>query len=87
MNGLAKSANWIILEGLKIRLDLAKGGWVEELTCVLLSYRVTIHIDTKETLFKLTFGHDAIILVEIRQPSNHISNYSEETNDWLRVES
>ena len=64
-NGLAEVANRTILEGLKKRLDSAKGLWAKQLPSVLWSYRTTVHTDTKETPFRLTFGQDAIIPVEI----------------------
>ena len=64
-NGLAEAANRTILEGLKKRLDLAKGLWAKQLPSVLWSYRTTIHTDTKETPFRLTFGQVAVIPVEI----------------------
>ena len=67
INGLAEAANRTILEGLKKRLDSTKGMWVEQLPSVLWSYRTTVHMDTKETPFRLTFRQDAIIPVEIRQ--------------------
>ena len=69
---------------MKKRLDLAKKGWVKELPCVLWSYKMTIHMDTKETPFKLTFGQDTVILIDIGQTSN-VFNYSEEINDRLRA--
>ena len=48
-------------------MDSAKRAWVEELLSMLWSYRMTVHTDTKETPFRLTFGQDAFILMEIRQ--------------------
>ena len=45
-----------------------------------------IHLDIKETPFRLTFEHDAIILVEIGQTSNHVSSYSQEIDDMIQVE-
>ena len=64
---------------------MIKWGWVEELSYVLWSYRMTIHFNTKETPFKLKFGQDIIILIEVEHPSSHVSNYSKDVNDWLRV--
>ena len=69
-NGLAEAANRTILEGLKKRLDSVKGLWAEQLPSVLWSYRTTVHTDTKETPFRLTFGQDAVIPVEIGQATD-----------------
>nr|XP_025673928.1 uncharacterized protein LOC112773098 [Arachis hypogaea] len=68
-NGQVKSANKIILLGLKKRLDNKKGAWADELTSVLWSYRTTEQSSTGETPFRLTYGLDAVIPVEIGEPS------------------
>ncbi|XP_072094177.1 uncharacterized protein [Arachis hypogaea] len=68
-NGQVESANKIILLGLKKRLDNKKGAWADELASVLWSYRTTEQTSTKETPFRLTYGLDAIIPVEVGEPS------------------
>ncbi|XP_025692656.1 uncharacterized protein [Arachis hypogaea] len=50
-NGQVESANKIILQGLKKRLDGKKGAWADELASVLWSYRTTEQSSTKETPF------------------------------------
>ncbi|XP_057755308.1 uncharacterized protein LOC130974437 [Arachis stenosperma] len=64
-----ESANKIIIKGLKKRLDEAKGLWADELGSVLWSYRTTPQTTTGETPFRLTYGVEAVIPVEIRDPS------------------
>ncbi|XP_015971480.1 uncharacterized protein LOC107494952 [Arachis duranensis] len=68
-NGQVESANKIILLGLKKRLDNKKGAWADELASVLWSYRTTEQSSTKETPFRLTYGLDVVIPVEIGEPS------------------
>ncbi|XP_072063918.1 uncharacterized protein [Arachis hypogaea] len=68
-NGQVESANKVILLGLKKRLDNKKGAWADELASVLWSYRTTEQSSTGETPFRLTYGVDAVILVEIGEPS------------------
>ncbi|KAL1346027.1 hypothetical protein AAHE18_08G159100 [Arachis hypogaea] len=68
-NGQVESANKVILQGLKKRLDSKKGAWADELASVLWSYRTTEQSSTKETPFRLTYGSDAVIPVEIGEPS------------------
>ncbi|XP_016182641.1 uncharacterized protein LOC107624718 [Arachis ipaensis] len=68
-NGQVESANKIIIKGLKKRLDEAKGLWADELGSVLWSYRTTPQTTTRETPFRLTYGVEAVIPVEIRDPS------------------
>ncbi|RDX77401.1 Retrovirus-related Pol polyprotein from transposon 17.6, partial [Mucuna pruriens] len=68
-NGQAEAANKVILRGLRKRLEEAKGRWAEELPQVLWSYHTTPHFTTNETPFRLTFGIEAMIPVEIGVPS------------------
>ena len=56
--------NRTILHGLKIRLNEAKGLWVEELNSVLWAYRTTPHVPTGESPFSLAYG-EAMIPLEI----------------------
>ncbi|XLS64292.1 hypothetical protein HN51_024266, partial [Arachis hypogaea] len=68
-NDQVESANKIILLGLKKRLDNKKGAWADELASVLWSYRTTKQSSTRETPFRLTYGLDAVIPVEVGEPS------------------
>ncbi|XP_016178105.1 uncharacterized protein LOC107620464 [Arachis ipaensis] len=61
--------DYVILLGLKKRLDNKKGAWADELASVLWSYRTTEQSATGETSFRLTYRVDAIIPVEIGEPS------------------
>ncbi|XP_038687521.1 uncharacterized protein LOC119986902 [Tripterygium wilfordii] len=54
-NGQAEVTNQVILQGLKTRLDSAKGRWVEELPSILWSYQTTARTSTGETPFSLAF--------------------------------
>ncbi|XP_058724210.1 uncharacterized protein LOC131595762 [Vicia villosa] len=81
-NGQAEAANRVILRGLKRRLGEAKKAWVEELHSVLWAYRTTPHSSTGETPFRLTYGTEAVIPVEIREPSRRTEfPLEEELND------
>ena len=68
-NGQAKSANKVILTDLRKRFEKAGASWTENLYQVLSSYRTTPHSTTGETPFKMVYGTDAVIPVEIGQPS------------------
>ena len=54
-NGQAEAINKVIVNGLKKRLDVAKGRWVEELPHVLWTYRTTPRRSTGETPFSMTY--------------------------------
>ena len=58
-----------MLWGLKKSLDEAKRAWANELESILWSYQTTPHSIAGETPFKLTYGVDAMILVEVEEPS------------------
>ncbi|GAU42123.1 hypothetical protein TSUD_350970 [Trifolium subterraneum] len=83
-NGQAEAANRVILRGLRRRMDASKGNWTEELHNVLWSYRTTPHSTTGETPFRLTYGTEAVIPVEIGEPSSRIEYpHEEDINDEL----
>ena len=50
-NRQAESANKVILNGLKKRLEKVRTNWVEDLYQVLWSYKTTPHSTTGETPF------------------------------------
>ena len=52
------------MNGLKKRLDKAKGRWVEELPYVQWTYRTTPRRSTGETPFSMTYGVEAVIPLE-----------------------
>ena len=54
-NGQAKAVNKIIVNGLKKRLDDAKGKWAEELSHVPWIYRTTPRRSIGETPFSMTY--------------------------------
>ncbi|XP_072066722.1 uncharacterized protein [Arachis hypogaea] len=58
-----------MLKGLKKRLEGKNGSWADELASVLWSYRTTPQSSTGETPFRLTYGVDAVIPVEVGEPS------------------
>ena len=68
-NGQAEAANKVILRELKKRLGDAKGRWADELLEVLWAYRCTPQSTTQETPYCLAYGVDAMIPVEIGEPS------------------
>nr|KYP38666.1 Transposon Ty3-I Gag-Pol polyprotein [Cajanus cajan] len=87
-NGQAEAANKVILKELKRRLGQAKGTWPEHLPEILWAYRCTPQSSTKETPFRLTYGTDAMIPVEVGEPSLRRTLFNEQTNDEaLSVES
>ncbi|XP_057720073.1 uncharacterized protein LOC130934527 [Arachis stenosperma] len=68
-NGLAEAANKVILHALKKKLDDAKGLWAELIPEVLWGYNTTPQTSTKETPFRLVYGSEAMIPLEISQKS------------------
>ncbi|XP_061348224.1 uncharacterized protein LOC133293652 [Gastrolobium bilobum] len=69
-NGQAEAANKVIIEGLRRRIEQsAKGKWIEELYYVLWGYRTTIQTSIGESPFKLTYGCETMIPVELGEQS------------------
>ncbi|RDY13460.1 Tf2-8, partial [Mucuna pruriens] len=77
----AEAANRVILRGLRRRLEGAKGRWAEELPHVLWSYHTTPHSTTGETPFRLTYGSEAVIPVEIGEPSPRTALFDPTANE------
>nr|XP_025684548.1 uncharacterized protein LOC112785303 [Arachis hypogaea] len=83
-NGLAEAANKVILHALKKKLDDAKGLWAELIPEIIWGYNTTIHSTTKETPFRLVYGSDAMIPVEISQSSLRTALADQTTQDIAR---
>lgn len=62
---LMGTANKVLLNELSKRMDSAKGLWAAELPCIIWAYHITPPSSNKETSFRLTYGVDAMILVEV----------------------
>ncbi|XP_028115860.1 uncharacterized protein LOC114313651 [Camellia sinensis] len=63
------SSNKTIINGVKKRLESAKGKWVEELPHVLWVYRTTAWHSRGETPYSLTYGMKAVIPHEVSLPT------------------
>ena len=59
----------------------AKGAWLEELPSVLWAYRTTTRTFIVETPLNLTYGTEAVILVEIGLTSPRMEFFDEHIND------
>ena len=68
-NGQAEAINKTIVNGLKKRLDDAKGRWVDELPHVLWTYRTTPRRSIGEIPFSMTYRAEAVIPLEINFPT------------------
>ena len=73
--------NRTLLKIIKTKLDNAKGAWPEELPNVLWAYRTTARTLTRETPFKLTYGTEAVIPVEVGVTSIRQEVFNKESND------
>ena len=71
------------MNGLKERLDDAKGRWVEELSHVLWTYRTTPHRSTRETLFSMTYGAETVFPLETSFPTPRTSSFNLSDNNGL----
>nr|XP_023895560.1 uncharacterized protein LOC112007449 [Quercus suber] len=86
-NGQTEVTNRTLLKIIKTKLDDAKGAWPEELPNVLWAYRTTVRTPTGETPFRLTYGTEAVILVEVGITSTRREAFNKEENDdLLRVD-
>ena len=70
-----------MLKLIKTRLEGAKGAWPNKLPGVLWAYRTAVKIPTGKTPFKMTFGTEAVVPMEIGVSSNRKAWYDEQSND------
>ena len=82
-NGQAEVVNKVIVNGLKKRLDEAKGRWVDELPHVLWTYHTTPWRSTGETPFSMTYASEVDILLKTGFPTLRISQFNIEENNSL----
>nr|XP_009785389.1 PREDICTED: uncharacterized protein LOC104233660 [Nicotiana sylvestris]XP_016504969.1 PREDICTED: uncharacterized protein LOC107822895 [Nicotiana tabacum] len=85
-NGQAESSNKTILNILKKKFEDAKGLWPELLPEVLWAYHTTPKTNTGEIQYSLAYGTDAVIRVEVGEPSLRYSNESGSSNDESRLQ-
>ena len=79
-NNQIEVMNKNLLKNIKTWFNGAKGVWFEELQNVLWVYRTTTRVPTGETPFRLTFGTEAIILVEVGLTSFRVKTYEDQKN-------
>ncbi|XP_074355338.1 uncharacterized protein LOC141694879 [Apium graveolens] len=77
-NGQTEAVNKIIKHTLKTKLYEHKGNWPKELPKVLWSYNTTPRSTTGESPFMLTYGYEAMVLVEVGSGSLRRDCYVEE---------
>ena len=86
-NGKIEVVNKVIVNGLKKRLDDAKGKWAEELPHVLWMYQTTTRRSIGETPFSMTYGAEIAILLKTRFPMLWTSLFAPDSNDNLLAKS
>jgi len=74
------------VNGLKKRLDGAKGKWAEELPNVLWAYRTTPRRFTGETSFSLTYGAEVVIPAKVNLCSARVVGFDPAQNNELMME-
>ena len=82
-NGQAEASNKTVLNGIKRRLECAKGKWTEELSEVLWAYRTTPRRPTGETPFALAYGLEAVIPLEVGLPTIRSEVFEELNNNQV----
>ena len=73
--------NQTLIKIIKAKLDEAKGAWPEELPNVLWAYRTIARTPIGETPFRLTYGTEVVISVELGIISIRREAFHEENND------
>ena len=77
-NGQTKVANRSLLKIIKTQLEGVKSEWLDELPGVLWVYKTTVRTPTGETPFKLAYGSEAVIPVEVYMANHRVMKYQDE---------
>ena len=80
-NGQVEVTNQSLLKIIKTRLKGAKGIWPKELPSILWAYRTTARTPTGEAPFRLTYGNEVVIPIEVGLTSYRVHNHDESRND------
>ncbi|XP_019234778.1 PREDICTED: uncharacterized protein LOC109215212 [Nicotiana attenuata] len=80
-NRQAESPNKTTIQNLKKRLTYAIGKWKEILPEVFWAYRTMLKSSTGATPFSLVYGAEALISVEVEEPSNRFQYAMAESNN------
>ena len=72
--------NRSLLKIIKTRLEGTKGAWSEELPNVLWAYRMATRVPTGEMPFRLTFGTEVVIPVEVGLTNLRVKTYEGQKN-------
>ena len=70
-----------MLKIIKTQLEEAKSIWLEELPSILWAYRTIARTPIGETLFRLTYESEAVILDKIGLISYRVDSHDERKND------
>ena len=79
-NRQVEVTNRSLLKIIKTCLEGAKGIWLDELPSVLWAYRTTMRTPTGETPFRLAYGTETVIPVEVGLTSYRVESYDEDKN-------
>ena len=71
----------MILDGIKKRLEEAKGKWVEELPSVMWTHRTTKRRSTGEKPFALAYRVEVVIPFEVGLPTTRTMEFDVEENE------
>lgn len=79
-NGQVEVTNRSLLQSLRKNVQDQKSLWVEELPNILWAYRTDTRKPTGESPFRLTYGTEALVPIEIGELSSRVQNYNPISN-------
>lgn len=80
-NGQVEVTNRILLRGIEKRLEECKKKWPEELPHVFWAYRTSPRTSTGETPFKMAYGTEVVLPIEVGSPSHRTIHFEEISNE------
>ena len=69
-----------LMDSLKAKVDRLSGKWAKELPEILWGYKTTGRSPTEESPFRLAFGSEAVLPIELELPNIRVQSYDEMVN-------
>lgn len=85
-NRQVEVTNRTILNGIRTRLEMDGESGLDELEAVLWAYRTSPRVTTRESPFRLVYGADDVLPVEVGIKSNRVLHFDETRNEKLMKE-
>ena len=80
-NGQVERTNRTIKESIEKRVDWLNDKWADELPSILWGYRMTRRSPAEESPFRMAFGTEAVLPIELEIPNFRVQRFDKMINE------